>query len=87
MRCRQSHEGILHCGIGQRPQRCMVNLQLRQRVLAVIGAVIDIDHIHSRIEPIDGGQDAVAMQTIRIELSRFEIGGGNQANAILKQRQ
>ncbi|MNV65253.1 hypothetical protein D3C71_1579420 [compost metagenome] len=77
---------FIHLRIGLRPQRRVIELHLFERASTVIGAVVHVDDFKPFVQQRNGRQDAVAVQTIRIQIVRFEIGGGDKTHTILEQR-
>ena len=57
-----------------------------QRALAVVGAVVDIDHLQLVLQQRDRGQDAVAVQAVRVQAVGMEVGRGDDAHAVGEQR-
>ncbi len=83
----QASEGVVHGGIGLGAERAVVELHLLQRAAAVVGAMVDVDDLHARVQQLDGGQDAVAVQAAGVEVVRLEVAGGDEAHAVVEQRQ
>ena len=79
-------KGVRHLGIGLRPQRGVVELDLFQRAASVIGTVVHVDDFHALVQQRNRRQDTVTVQAIRVQAVGLKIGGGDEAHAILKQR-
>jgi hypothetical protein len=58
---------------------------LRASITTVIHTVVDVDHLQTRLEHLDGRQDPLAVQAARIQAVGLEIGGGDKAHAVVKQ--
>ena len=79
-------EGSVQFGIGFGRERRQIQMQLFQRALAVIRAVIDVENLQPLVQQGDRGQDAVAVQAVGVKVIRLEVGGGDKAHTILEQR-
>ncbi len=56
-----------------------LRLQLAQ---AVVGAGIEVHHLHGLLDECDRRQELAALQAIRIQLVRRAVGGGDQHHAL-----
>ncbi|GIX25097.1 MAG: hypothetical protein KatS3mg122_2328 [Caldimonas sp.] len=63
----------------------MVKLDMLQRALPVVGAVVHIDDLEMLLEQFDGRQDAVPMQPVRIELVGMKVRGRDDTHSVLEQ--
>jgi hypothetical protein len=79
-------EGLAHFLLGRRIVRREVHAQLLERAAPVVGAVVHAEHFELLVEQRDRGQDAVAVQPAGIQVVGLEIGGGDEAHAVLEQR-
>ncbi len=64
----------------------MVEVDLVQRNAAIVRAVIDVDDFQLFDQQLDGRQDAVAVQAVRIQLVRPEVGRGDDGDAVAEHR-
>jgi hypothetical protein len=85
-RFRELVERGLHRGLGLGPQWCVVERNVRERALAVVGAVVHVHHLQPLLQQPDRGQDAVAVQAVGVELVGVEVRGGDEAHAVAEQR-
>ena len=57
-----------------------------QRALAVVGAGVDVDDLELLFQQLDGRQDAVAMQPVRVQLIGVKVRRGDDAHAVGEHR-
>ena len=75
-----------HAGFGRGIRRVVVDLHLFQRSQAVIHAGIDFQHVQPAFHQGDGRQEAIALQTVRIEAVWRIVRGHDEDDASGKQR-
>ena len=63
----------------------MIQLNLLQGATSVIHSVVHIDHFQGLVEQSDGGQDAIPVEPIGVQVIGFEVGRGDKAHTVVKQ--
>ncbi|EKD99002.1 MAG: hypothetical protein ACD_23C00179G0003 [uncultured bacterium] len=63
----------------------MVQLKLGQGLPPIVGAVVHIDHIEMGLQQGNGRQKSVAIQAMKVQIIRFEIGSSDKTHTLLKQ--
>ncbi len=79
-------ERVLHGRIGRLAKWTVIDLDPLQGALAVVHARIDVDHLQMLLQQLDGRQDAVTVQAVRVQVVRMEVGGRDDADAVGEQR-
>ncbi len=80
-------EGGGHVGVRLGAQRRVVQLGVGERAAPVVGAGVHVDHLELRVEQLDGRQDALAVQAVRVQVVGLEVRRGDERDAVLEQRQ
>ena len=81
----QLGERLLHGDLGRFTQRTVVQLHVGQGTLTVVRAVVHVDDLQPLLEQLDGRENPVAMQSVRVQAIGVEVGGGHETNARLEQ--
>ena len=82
----QAVESVGHGGIGHFAPGGVIQIGGLERATAIVDSGVDIDDFELLVQQLDGGQDAVTVQSARVQVIGFEVGGGHKAHAMLKQR-
>ena len=72
--------------LGRCIQRRVVQIHFRQGLAAIVGAVVDVDDLELVLEQLDGRQDALTVQAIRVEPIRMEVRCRDDAHPVIEQR-
>ena len=78
----QAVKSLVHQGLVGVVAGTQIELGLLQHTTSVVGAIVNIDDLHTGVEQINGGQHAVSVQTIGVELVGFEVRRSDKANAV-----